>query len=514
MGRTQKSIKNGIITIIYSIISIIFSLVTQAVFVRTLGSEYNGIKSLFNSIISMLSLAELGFGTAIIYNLYKPVKENDYITIQKLTNFYRKIYNAIAMIVLIIGLLIMFFLKPLVGEVTIAENIYIIYFLFLIESVASYLLVYKRSILYANQENYIIKIIDIIYIITLNLLQTIFLLITKQFLLYLVLMIICKIVENLTIHIIVNRRYPYLKNIKKVGNIDDELNKNIILNVKGLFFHKISTFIVNGTDSIIISMSDNLGVNSVGLYANYHMITSYVHTIFKSIFEGITASVGNLLLDKDNNRQKQIYKSTLLLNSWIYGFSGILIYFLIDPFIKLWLGNEYLLTKDFSLVLVIYFYLRGLRLTSSTFKDAAGIFYEDRFVPIIVSVVNIVVSIILVKYLGLTGVLLGTIASTMILFLYSYPILVFKKILKGSYMEYVKLHIKHIIITVIIFIINYLIIGTINYNNAIIELICNAIICFIITNILYTIVYFKMSEFTFYKNIILDKIIKKSRKKY
>lgn len=505
MGRTQKSIKNATISIIYSVFAIVFNLITQAIFVRTLGSEYNGIKGLFTSIISMISLAELGFGSAIVYNLYKPVNEKDYITIQKLIKFYKKIYNSIAFIILVIGIFIMLFLNKLVGEVTIAENIYIIFFLFLIETVASYLLIYKNGILYANQENYIIKIINIFYIIIVNILKTLILITTKQFVLYLLVSILCKIAENLLIHLVVNRRYPYLQNIENVEDIDSKMKQNIFLNVKGLFFHKTSNFVVNSSDNIIIAMTPNLGIHYVGLYANYYMIVKYVHNIFRSIFSGITSSIGNLLLDKDNSRKKHIYKSSLLLNSWIYGFSGILIYFLINPFISLWIGDKYLLSYEFTLVLVIYFYISGLILTSSSFKDAAGIFYEDRYVPVIVSTVNIFLSIILVKYLGLTGILIGTIGSLMINLLYSYPVFVFKRTLGGSYFEYIKLHLKHIFITVFIFIVNYLIIKNITYTSSIIELISNACICFIISNILYLIIYSRMKEFTFYKDIILNR---------
>jgi len=287
----------------------------------------------------------------------------------------------------------------------------------LLSTVVSYLLTYKRSILYADQKNYITKLFNCVFVIIRNLVQILVILITKSFTIYLIAQIILPIIENIVINIYVNSRYEYVRDLKSAENISTETKKDIITKVKGLLFHKIGSFVVTGTDNIIISMSKGLGVVTVGMYSNYYMVISQVSSLFGTIITSLTASVGNLLVEKDTEKSRSTYQSMLLLNSWIFCFCAISILCMIEQFIKIWIGNEYLLSQFVLIVLVVNMYIQGMRNTNSTFKEAAGIFYEDRYVTIIESVINVVVSLICVRIFGLAGVFIGTIASTMLLFL-------------------------------------------------------------------------------------------------
>ena len=498
--RSKNSIINAIVAMLMYIITILASFLTQRIFIRTLGNEYLGLNGLFNNILSMLAVVELGFGTAVIYNLYKPIADNDEKKINGLMNFYRKTYNIIAIIIFILGICVLPFLSYIVGEVSIKESIKFLFVLSLIDVVASYLLTYKRSILYANQKTYIVNIVHIGYTILVNILEIIFLLETRNYVIYLIIKIIFRILENIVITLLANKMYPFIKNGSK-EKLDKETKSGIMKKVKGLLFHKIGGTVVFSTDNIIISKF--FGVVTVGFYSNYYMIINSVTNLLGQIFSSIVASIGNLLLEEDKEKNYRIYRNFLLVNSWLYMFCGACLLCLMEPFISLWIGEWYILEYGVLVVLVTNFYVQGMRKTCSTFKEAAGIFYEDRYVSLIEAFLNIVASIILIKYFGLIGVFLGTILSTCIIYLYSFPKFVYKKLFDRSYIQYILEILKYFVITFItIFITAYLTkvtdIGTSNFT----ELIKNLIICIIVPNLIYLGIFYKTNEFKYFKEIL------------
>ena len=503
--RSQNSIKNTIVSILMSIITILIGLVTQKIFIKILGTEYLGINGLFTNILSMLAIAELGIGSAIIYSLYKPIAENNKEKIKSLIGFYKKSYRIIALIVTIIGICVI----PFLGKTDIQESITFLYLLFLFDTVASYLLTYKRSILYASQKTYIINIVHILYLVLMNTLQIVILVLTQNYIAYLVIKIIFRIIENIVITIIANKMYPYIKE-KNVKEIDKQTKNSIILKVKGLIFHKIATFVVLGSDNIIISTF--LGVATVGLYSNYNTILQAVNNLFSQVFSSITASVGNLLVEKEKEKTYKIYKNMLFINSWMYNFSAIAILCLMEPFIKIWIGGQYLLSYGVLIILSINFYVQGMRKTSNTFKEAAGIFHEDRFVPIMESIINIVASIAFLKIWGLAGVFLGTVTSSLILFLYSYPVYVYKKLFNRTYWQFLKEHSKYLMISAICGIITVVITKNIKLNNNFIQLILNGIIVVIVPNLLQYLIFRKREEFEYTKSMVINMLQKGKQK--
>ena len=507
--RSQNSIKNTVVSILMSIITILIGLVTQKIFIKILGTEYLGINGLFTNILSMLAIAELGIGSAIIYSLYKPIAQNDKEKIKSLIGFYKKSYRIIALIVAIIGICVVPFLEKIVGQTDIQESITFLYLLFLFDTVVSYLLTYKRSILYASQKTYIINIVHILYLVLMNILQIVILVLTKNYIAYLVIKIIFRIIENVVITIIANKMYPYIKG-KNVKEIDKQTKKSIILKVKGLIFHKIGSFVVLGSDNIIISTF--LGVATVGLYSNYNTILQAVNNLFSQVFSSITASVGNLLVEKEKEKSYRIYKNMLFINSWMYNFSAIAILCLMEPFIKIWIGGQYLLSYGVLIILSINFYVQGMRKTSNTFKEAAGIFHEDRFVPIMESIINIVASIAFLKIWGLAGVFLGTVTSSLILFLYSYPEYVYKKLFNRTYWQFLKEHSKYLMISAICGIITVVITKNIKLNNNFIQLILNGIIVVIVPNLLQYLIFRKREEFEYTKSMVINMLQKGKQK--
>ncbi|MCI9585765.1 MAG: oligosaccharide flippase family protein [Bacilli bacterium] len=493
--RTKNSIKNSLLSFLANLIAIIIGFIAQNFFITILGTEYLGINGLFTNIVTMLGIAELGIGTAIIYNLYKPLANNDTKTIKSLMQFYKKAYRIIALIIFLIGILIMPFLPLLINGLTIDININIIYFLFIFDIICYYLNAYKRSILYADQKNYIVNITHMIYLVLLNILQLGILYYTKDYYIYLIIKIIMRILENLVLSIIVNKKYNYL-NDKNVNALDKNLEKDIIKKVKAIGIHKASGLLISGTDNIIISKF--IGIITVGLYSNYYMIINAVQTLFGQAITALTPSVGNLLISESHKKRYDTFKKIRFANFWIACITSIALLIIITPFITIWLGDKFLLEQTVLIVLVFNFFQNMMKYSYICFKDAAGIYYEDRFIPIIESLLNIILSIIFVKIFGLVGVFLGTIISGLIIWCYSYPKYIYKNLFNRTYLSYAKETLGYILLFIITCIITYLFSSIFGFNNIYITLIINILICLTIPNIILFITFHKTDNFKYY----------------
>lgn len=496
--RTKNSIKNTIVSFISNFLTIIIGLLAQAIFIKTLGSEYLGVNGLFSNIISMLGIVELGVGSAIIYHLYKPIAENDTQKIKALMNFYKKCYHTIAFIILTIGLMITPYLRFFVGDVSIDINIYFVYILFIIEITCSYLLSYKRSIINANQKNYLVNIIHIVYLIVLNSIEITVLLLTRNYYLYLVIKIIMRILENIAVTLLANKLYPYLKENNE--KLDEKTKEGIFQKVKALFFHKVGGFIVLGTDNIIISKF--IGIIEVGLYSNYFMIIDAIERLFGQLINVLTPSVGNLLVTETKEKSFEIFKRIRFLNFWIATFSSISLLVVMESFITIWIGKKYLLESCVLIVLVLNYYLKSMRTCHVIYKDAAGLYYEDRYIPILESIINIVASLILLKYFGLAGVFMGTFISSMALYCISYPKYVYKKLFNRSYLDYTKETLGYFLLFITLGLLTFKISSLIVVGNAFIQFIINCLIAVLIPNILLLIIFHRTDNFKYYIDLL------------
>lgn len=498
--RLKYAVKNSIASSIVTIVSIFIGFVGRTIFLKYLDIEYLGINGLLSNILTMLSVAELGIGTAIIFHLYKPVSEKNIEEIKSLLNFYKKSYRYIAVIIATLGIFLLPFLGFVIGEVTIKYSIQLIYSLFLADTVISYLFTFKRSILYANQKEYIVKYIDLIYLFVVNAIQIMVLIYTQNYILYIGVRLLARLAENITINILVNKAYPYIKD-KNVQALDHHIVRDIFIKVKALIFHSVGRFIISGTDNIVISKF--LGIAVVGMYSNYNLIISSVGNVLNQTVGSITASVGNLLVENDQVKSYDAYRRLQLLNFWIFNFAAVSIFGLITPFITLWLGGNFVFEQNVVLVLVINFFVQGMRVVFGIFKGAAGIFHEDRYIPIIESSINLILSIALARMFGIVGIFIGTIASSILLFLYSYPKFVFIKIFNKK----IGLYIKEMALYIIVFaftliVIRLLINMTDKFESALLELLANGFICLIVPNLINVLVFHRTSEFKYFKNII------------
>lgn len=445
MQRTRRSILNVLVTLSTNAIILVTAFIVQKILIMKLGSDYNGINGLFTSVISMMSLTDLGIGSAIIYHLYRPAAEADYDIICSLLRFYRNSYLVISVVVLIIGCVLMVFVPGIVGNVVINDNIYLIFLLFLFDCLVSYFLSYKKSLLYAYQLNFVLDGIHFIYYILQNIVQIFVLVFYQNFILFLLLKTICKIIENITISVYIKKHYPFTRN-RQVQPLSNDIRNDIFKKIKALLFHRLGRLLVTGSDSLVIT--GVLGILQMSLYTNYHLIIGGITALLNKIFETLTSSVGNFLLDSNKKQRYEIYQKIDFLNFWFFGCVSVILFSIMQPFVRLWVGDEYLLGNTTLFFLVVNFYQEGMRASVLTFKDAAGIYHEDRYIPVIEASLNVIISLVLAHQIGITGVFIGTIISSGVVYFYSYPKYVCKPLFNMSWLEYIHQTLKHLITVV------------------------------------------------------------------
>lgn len=496
--RKKSSIFNIIGSLGANFTAMIFNFITQAVLIKTLGVEYSGVNGLFTNILTMLSIAELGIGSTIIYKLYKPIAEDDKETIKSWMKFYKICYRYIAIIVTIIGLILIPFIPNIVGKVTIKESIIILYLISLLDTVLSYLMSYKRSLLYADQKNYIINFVHIGYTVFMNVSQIIILLCIKEYMYFIIIKLLFRVLENAILNKIVNKKYSYI--LEKSNKIDKSESKDLFQRVKAILLQKISFVINKGIDNITISMI--LGVTSVGYYTNYNLVVLAICNIIYQIVSSMTASVGNLLTENNIDKSYDIYKKLNMFNSFITAIAMVGFTCVITPFITLWVGKEFILSNIIVFSFTYYIYADSIRRSITIYKEAAGICKEDQFMYVIMTIINLVFSVVLCKLIGIAGVILGTAISYTFLIVYSYPKYIFKPIFKKGKNEYYKENGKYLVFMIISIAISYITCSFITIDNSLIKVIVNVIASIIITTILFIMIFGKTNEFKYYINLI------------
>lgn len=411
-SRLYKSMKNMLSGAISQVLAIFLSFVSRTIFLRYLSTEYLGINGLFSNILTILSFAELGIGNAMIFSMYKPLKDNDIQKLKKLMHFYKKSYRYIALVVAGLGLILVPFLKFFINSPpNIKESLTIIYLLYLFNSVSTYLVSYKKSIIIADQNSYIVIISQNIFNIIQLIAQSIILIITQNFILYLCLQIISNLLNNIIISYVAEKMYPYL-NEPVNAKLSKEESKLIFTDIKALTISKLAGVVANGTDNIIVSRM--LGLTSVGLVSNYSMIINAINGICWSFFSGVTASIGNLNTEKNINHRIEIFNQLFLSAYWMYSFICVSLLVLLNPFISLWIGTDFLVDNFtvFSLVLIIY--VSGVNYPCFVFRTTLGFFDQVKYAYVFSAILNLILSIILGKTIGLAGVFLATSLSRLV----------------------------------------------------------------------------------------------------
>lgn len=413
MGRVQSAAKNIAFGYIGNLTTQLLGFVLRTVFISYLGDTLNGINDLYTGILSVLSLAELGVGTALNYSLYGPVARKDYEKIKSYMQLYKKAYRVIGLVIAVIGLAISPFLPYLVKQPqgVSVRDLTLYYFIFLFNTVSTYFVAYKYSLAYAEQKNYIqTNTITITKMITVTL-QIAVIVTTRNFYLYLLTAAAVELIQKIFISWYLNRLYPYLKD-KNVKKLSKEETGEVVTKTKALVFHKVGDVARLQTDSMIISAFIN--VTLVGFVGNYNMILNSVANFVNIIFNSVLSSFGNLIATESKEKQYDVFKVYRFFACWIYGFSAVGFFLLLTPFIVIWQGNEKVLAAGVVACILIDYYFKGDRIVLSNFKTAAGVFEQDKYLALIQGVVNLILSIVLVQKIGLVGIYIGTIVSGLI----------------------------------------------------------------------------------------------------
>lgn len=503
-SRTKNSLKNIIFNNLYQLLNIILNFIVRTIFIKTLGENFLGLNGLFTNILSILSLAELGIGTAMVYSMYKPIANEDTEKIKELVSYYKILYRRIAIIVFLVGISIIPILQYIVNVDIDITKIQIYYLLYLLNSVFSYLLLYKTSIVTASQKEYLIKKYDIVFLIVKSVLQSIVLIVYNNYLLYLIIQILSTIIVNILKSNKSEKEYNYIKEKRELPDAD---KKDIWKNIKSLLCYQIGNIMLNNTDNILISII--VGTIYVGYYSNYYMIVSAVTTLCALIFTSLQSSIGNYNINSSNKDKLLLYKALNFLAFVIYGFCSIMFLILFQDFIELWIGSQYLLTKDVVFIMIMNFYICGILYPNWCFRYTTNLFNVAKYAIIICSILNIVLSVLFGIKFGMFGILLATIVSRLCTTFWYEPHILYKTIFKENSKRYYISQLFNFIIFLLSLIIIEYICSFISINNAILKIILKAI-CGGIIYISICIVLFRKTEgYAFLKEKIINLVEKK-----
>ncbi len=489
LSRTKNTIRNILFGSINRVINIILPFISRTVILYTMGTQYLGLNSLFTSILSFLSLTELGIGSAMVYSMYKPIAENDHVKIKALLNMYRKIYRVIGCIVLALGLSIIPFLTTIVPEaLPDGVNLYLLYIIYLLNSVLSYwLFAYKNALLQAYQRNDInSKIASIIsplsYVVMLGCLV-----LTKNYYTYVIWLPIFTVATNIIRLILVNRSFP---DMEPTGDVSPELKKSIFKKTSALIGTKLNTVVLNAADNIV--MSAFLGLTAIAMYGNYHYIMTSIIGFLGIIYPSMTAGLGNSLQTDSLEDNYRKFEKFSFINSWLVGWCTVCLVCLYQPFMKIWVGEELMFPFYVVLEMGLYFFMYQIRKIPVVYKDAAGIWWEDRFRPYVCMIVNVVLNIVLVQIIGISGIILSTVFSLFV----SIPwenYTIFKYVFKRSSHQYYKKMFLSIISLLIAGIATYSLCSL--FGNSIFDLLLRFAVCAVVPNVVFIICSFKRDEF-------------------
>ena len=505
MGRIQHTIKNIVFGYIGNLSSTVLGFILRTVFIMKLDETLLGVNGLYTGVLSMLSMAELGIGTALNFSLYAPVAQKNYEKIKSYMQFYKKAYRIIGLIVAVLGIILIPFLKYFIknpGDYGIQE-LTIYYLIFLFNTVSTYFVSYKYSLVNAEQKNYIQTNILTVTKLATTILQLIVLVTTSNFLLYLLTAAAVELLQKIWANNYLNKRYPYLLD-KDMIPLGKEETKEIWDKTKALLCLKVGDIARLQTDSLIISSFIQVAV--VGIVDNYNMVINSIQNFVLVIFNSAISSFGNLIATESKQKQYELFKVYRFVANWIYGLSAIGFYVLLTPLVvDLWLGEKWLLGAEIIALIVIDYYFKGDRVVMMNFRTAAGVFEQDKFLPLIQGGVNLVISIVLVQKIGLIGVYIGTVVSGLIANV-SRPPIVYRVCFDRKSKEYFVDTAKYLLVMAVIFIIVLPLSNLLLDRVTLVSFVLTGIMIVVLYNVIFLLAFCKTGEFRYMYDMVMRRI--------
>lgn len=421
--RTHSSLCTLGVSFAGQIVNLILLLVSRKLFVQHFAQEYLGVNGLFSNILTVLSLAELGIGTAMIYGLYRPAAVGDREEICRLMNLYRLLYRGVSCAVLVLGGALLPVLPHLVRGGGI-PRLRLIYCMYLFDTVAGYFLAYKQAMLSAHQQAWRTSAVTQGARSVQILLQMGVIVWLENFYLYLAIQMCTQLAGNLVLSWMVDRRYPYLRDDRK-SLPSREVRQDLFRQVRALSLHRLGGVLVTHTDNLIISTFT--GLAAVGVYSNYQMVLNSIRLMMSYVYNAFAPAIGNLAAAGDREKIYEIHSALNFLLSLLYGWLALCLAALFDPFIRLYFGPRYALPMPVVLLIVLDFYLHGMRQMTLRFRDGMGLYWYERYKPVVEAGLNLVISVALVGRFGIAGVVAGTIASTLLTNFWVEPLVFFRR---------------------------------------------------------------------------------------
>ena len=508
-SRTEYSLLNIFTGVSGYFLNTILGFVCRMVFVQCLSADYLGVNGLFTNILTMLSLAELGVGSAIVFALYKPLAENDEEKIASLMKVYATAYRTIGVLIGVVGLVLMPFIDLIIQEQpNISESIYLLYTLNLFNTASSYFFSYRSSLLIAAQRNYIVSGINYAITILQSVLQMVFLLRYRNYLGYLLIQTAGTFAYNVIVSRVAAKQFPFIRK-KDVRPLPKNEKRILFSNIRDLMIYKVSGLLVNSTDNILITFFS--GLATTGIASNYTLLVNTLNSLLGQVFNGLTASIGNHNASESVEKRYEMFSFLNMMNFWIFGWASLGIFFCSSDLVQLCFGEKYVLSIEIPFAMALNFFTVGMMNAVWTYKHTLGLFHYGRFIQIFTGALNIVFSVILGTHWGLFGILFATFMARALTNLWYDPYAVFTHGFGKSPLLYIKKLVKYIIVLLIASGLCY-VSFTIIRGSHLVKTLLKMILCSVVTNTVFAVAFFRTPEFMMLKryiSCILSKLLRR-----
>lgn len=505
-SRLKNSALNFASGFLGRVLAILLNFAVRTIFIYCLNEAYLSVNGLYSNILTVLSLAELGFGSAMVYRMYAPVAVKDYQKTAALLQFYKKIYIIIGVVIFLLGLCVIPFMDYIIKDKPDISGLTLYYILFLINTSISYWFSsYKASVLYADQKEYIKTNVQNTMAILQSGLQIVLLLLFRKYLLYLLIQLAGNIFLNLYVAHLVDKRYPEIQTYQG-ASLSTEERVQIRKDTEALVLSRFGHVALNGTDNIIISAV--VGVLWVGRLSNYTLICDSVTSVLCQITAAITGSLGNFFATEDKHAGYALFKKVEFLNFWLYGFSFIALVTLLDPFVQIWAGERFVLGLPISIAIAINFFVAGYMNTLWVFRSTIGLFKQGKFRPILVAILNIILSIFLGKLWGVFGVLFATFLSRAAISLWYDPLILhrygFEVSCKPFFARYFRRVLLLTTILIVMLTIRYVVLSS---ATTVLRFAVMTMFTAIVPNAIFWLAYHRCEEYAYFRSIVKDRVI-------
>ena len=487
--------RNIATTLFFQGLNIFVSLVSRKIFLVYLTIEYLGIDSLLSNILFVFSLFEAGVESSVTYSLYKPLAEGDNAKVASLVAFLKKSYRIIGVSIFVAGLCFLPFVGVFFKGVGNIEHLNYYYLIFLLNTSVSYFFSYKRSIIIADQKNYVVNSLHYLFVLPLRLVQILILVLTQSYMLFLLAMLAFTVFENYFIFRKAGKMYPFLDKVEKAKlELGDrvQLKKNMF----GVLYTNVGVKLIDVSENLLISFM--FGTVWVGYYANYLIIIQALKAVTSQIYGATNSSFGNYVLS-NRDTVGQAFKTLNLFTSWMAAFTTISTFILINPVISLWLGKEYCLSATVTLLICLNYFLSAFRRTTALFRDAFGLFWRDKHKNICDLLVRVVLILVFAKFMGLAGVFLAGIVSTLFVGFAIEFFVVCKYGIEYPVLAYIKDIARSFALTAFVGLLTYLPCSYFVFENEIAGIAFKALCCLLIPNLLFLAIFYNTEEFRFFK---------------